>query len=205
MFCSRKGAKTQRKIPPCFSVRSVSAPALTQGRVVKKICETLRENRSWFFTISKTFFRYLYLYMKSTVFIAFFLSLSITAFASDSLKCPGGYFDSTLSMQVYEFADVDPSFPGGPAEMIIFIMSNFVYPQITLETGAQSTVYVGFVVSEIGELLNVRILHQQHNTLSPFELEAIRVITIMPNWIPGLCNGQPVACEFVLPLSFHPK
>lgn len=143
--------------------------------------------------------------MKSTVFIAFFLSLSITASASDTLKCPGGYFDSTLSVQVYEIAEVDPSFPGGSSEMIKFIMANFIYPEINLETGAQSKVYVGFVVSEIGELLNVRILHQQHNTLSPFELEAIRVITIMPNWIPGLCNGKPIACEYVLPLSFHPK
>ncbi|WP_410528593.1 energy transducer TonB [Spirosoma sp. KUDC1026] len=32
--------------------------------------------------------------------------------------------------------------------------------------------------------------------------EAVRIVSSMPNWVPGTVNGKPVSVKFVLPISF---
>lgn len=143
--------------------------------------------------------------MKSTLFIALFLVLQFKTFASDTLKCSGGYFHSTLSVQVYDYVEIDASFPGGEVEMLNFIHSNLVYPEISKEQGVQGKVFIKFVVTVEGKIVNVEIINQQEPKLSALELECIRVIQLMPDWSPGLCNGQKVATSYALPINVCPK
>ena len=35
------------------------------------------------------------------------------------------------------------------------------------------------------------------------EAEALRVVKAMPDWKPGMNNGQPVNCRYNLPITFR--
>lgn len=93
-----------------------------------------------------------------------------------------------------------PEFPGGQAEMMRFINRSVRYPEIDRENGMSGRVTVRFVVSKTGKIENVEILGQG---LSPtLNKEAIRVISLMPDWKPGRQNGVAVPVYFVAPINF---
>ena len=41
------------------------------------------------------------------------------------------------------------------------------------------------------------------NIEESLDAEALRVISSLPDFIPGEMNGQPVAVEYILPVSFQ--
>jgi protein TonB len=143
--------------------------------------------------------------MKLAVFIVFGLVLRTSSFASDTLNCSGGYFDSTLSIQVYDYVEVAPAFPGGETEMLMFIHKHLMFPEISKEQGVQGRVYIKFVVTDEGKIVNVETVHHKESELSALERECIRVIQLMPDWSPGLCNGIKVATAYYIPLTICPN
>lgn len=98
-----------------------------------------------------------------------------------------------------DFAEVEPQFPGGESEMIQFIQQNVSYPEYAREMGEQGTVYVQFVVNTDGEVQNEKILKGVSASL---DKEALRVVRKMPNWNPGLQDGEPVRVRYQLPIKF---
>jgi len=92
-----------------------------------------------------------------------------------------------------------PEFPGGTAEMYDFIKSNLKYPVIDQENGIQGRVSVRFVVDKTGKIDKVEILK---GVSVNCDKEAMRVVKMMPNWIPGKNNGEPVNVYFTLPIVF---
>lgn len=93
-----------------------------------------------------------------------------------------------------------PQFPGGEKAMMNFINKNIVYPPIVLENGIQGKVVVRFVVSKTGSIEKVEVLKSIDPECSK---EAVRVIKMMPKWIPGKQNGTPVPVYFILPVIFR--
>jgi protein TonB len=61
---------------------------------------------------------------------------------------------------------------------------------------------VAFIVEKDGSLSDVRIANSVHPLL---DAEAIRVVSSMPKWNPGLENGNPVRVKYVLPVTFSLK
>ncbi|MCH2233742.1 MAG: energy transducer TonB [Crocinitomicaceae bacterium] len=101
--------------------------------------------------------------------------------------------------ELLDFAEEDPSFPGGETEMNRFIQNNVEYPQQAIERGEEGIVYVQFVVNKKGEINNVSVI----KGVSPaLDSEAKRVIRKMPNWTPGKQNGAMVNVRFTIPISF---
>ncbi|GAB6007685.1 energy transducer TonB [Dysgonomonas reticulitermitis] len=95
---------------------------------------------------------------------------------------------------------VNPTFPGGEAEMYAFIKKNLNYPAVDQEMGNQGRVTIRFVVSKTGEISNVQLV----KGVSPgCDKEALRVIKSMPKWIPGRQNGEPVNVYFIIPVVFR--
>ncbi|MBC6610929.1 energy transducer TonB [Hymenobacter sp. BT507] len=89
-----------------------------------------------------------------------------------------------------------PEFPGGFNALLQFIGQNIRYPADTTITGR---VFVSFVITETGQVANVRLA----KGLAPaFDEEALRVIKSMPNWNPGRNNGKPVSFPFTVPIGF---
>jgi TonB family protein len=96
-------------------------------------------------------------------------------------------------------ADQMPSFPGGEEELNRFLTANIKYPQEALDKKIEGTVYVTFVVDENGIISGVKMSRRMAFGM---DQEAMRVVKMMPNWIPGQQDGKPVAVQYTLPIKF---
>ena len=93
-----------------------------------------------------------------------------------------------------------PEFPGGEAELMKFIGENLRYPTSASELGIEGRVTIRFVVSKTGDVINVEVIRG----LDPAcDKEAIRVVKLMPKWIPGRQNGRNVPVYFTLPVLYR--
>ena len=81
-----------------------------------------------------------------------------------------------------------------------YLSSNIKYPTISQETGSQGKVIVQFVVDRDGTISNPEVVRG----VDPYlDKEAIRVISSMPKWTPGMQNGKKVRVKFTVPVSFR--
>lgn len=100
--------------------------------------------------------------------------------------------------EVFVNIDVMPQFPGGEEKMLEFINNNIKYPNT--ESCVQGRVIVRFVVTKTGSIENIEVVR----SLEPsFDKEAVRVIKLMPKWIPGKLNGENASVWFTLPINFR--
>lgn len=99
----------------------------------------------------------------------------------------------------YTVVEQMPQFPGGDGELLSFIAKNLRYPTISQENGVQGKVYLRFVVSKNGTVGDVNVIR----SLDPYcDKEAIRVIKMLPKWIPGRQNGMNVPVYYTIPITF---
>lgn len=110
------------------------------------------------------------------------------------------FSQETTEEKVYDFVEEDPAYPGGVDAMTKFIVEHVEYPEDARKNGEQGVVYVKFIVAKSGAITGVGIRKGVSEKLSA---EAIRVVTEMPNWIPGEQNGKPVAVNYTLPIHFR--
>lgn len=95
--------------------------------------------------------------------------------------------------------EVMPQFPEGEKALLAFISNNLQYPISDARRGIQGRVTVRFVVNKVGEVCDVTVIRG----LSPgCDAEAVRVIKMMPNWIPGRQKGNPVSVYYTLPIVY---
>ncbi|MDQ4140138.1 MAG: M56 family metallopeptidase, partial [Bacteroidota bacterium] len=103
--------------------------------------------------------------------------------------------NKTIFTQVEEL----PQFPGGLEKMYTFLGKNIKYPKAAQKANVEGSVIVQFVVTEQGIIKDLSILK---GLTAETNAEALRVIKLMPNWIPGKQNGKPVNVQYTLPLRF---
>jgi TonB family protein len=97
------------------------------------------------------------------------------------------------------FVEQMPRFPGGSEEMNRFISKTKKYPVEALEKGISGRVVLKFIVTKNGNITNLKVLR----SVSPeLDKEAIRIVSLMPNWTPGKQNGQNVNVQFTMPITF---
>ncbi len=101
--------------------------------------------------------------------------------------------------KIYDFVEVEPEFPGGPDAMSRWIQENVTYPTYALEHNEQGIVYVKFVVEKTGEIGAAKVVKGISESLNA---EALRVVSLMPRWKPGMIQGEPVPVNFTLPINF---
>jgi TonB family protein len=100
---------------------------------------------------------------------------------------------------IYTRVEKQPQYTGGDDAMIKFLVENINYPEEAKKKGIQGTVFVTFIVQANGAVTNVKILR---GIGSGCDEESVRVVKIMPNWIPGMEKGKNVAVQFNLPIKF---
>jgi protein TonB len=99
----------------------------------------------------------------------------------------------------YTVIEQMPVYPGGESELLKFISVNLKYPVIAQENGIEGKVIVRFVVSKTGKISNVEVLR----SLDPScDKEAVRVVKMLQNWIPGKQNGVNVPVYYTLPITY---
>lgn len=88
-----------------------------------------------------------------------------------------------------------PSFPGGESERTKFFNNNLRVPAESID----GTVYVTFIVKEDGSITDAKILR---GLGKKYDEEVLRVVNLMPKWLPGTQNGEAVAVKFNIPVNF---
>lgn len=100
--------------------------------------------------------------------------------------------------EVFTIVEEMPAFPGGESERARFFAKNIRVPAESVE----GTVYVSFIVKANGSVANAKILRGMGKY---YDEEVLRVINLMPKWLPGTQNGQAVDVLFNLPVKFEKK
>lgn len=97
-------------------------------------------------------------------------------------------------------ADEMPEFEGGVAGLMRYVSQNIVYPPVAREIGKEGTVYVSFIVNEIGNVEGVKVMK---GIGFGCDEEVVRVVGKMPRWKKvGKNAGHPVKVRFNIPVSF---
>ncbi|HQW26794.1 MAG TPA: energy transducer TonB, partial [Saprospiraceae bacterium] len=159
----------------------------------KKIKWTPAENEG-----KKVPFRY-------TVPVSFNLNLP----ANDKSKTATTTTD--LSNQILDIAEVMPQYAGCEAavndsidctflKVVSHIKANLKYPEEAQKNKVQGQVVVEFVIDTNGAVINPVI---KKGIGSGCDEEALRVVSLMPAWIPGKQDGQNVKVRMILPVVFQ--
>jgi protein TonB len=105
-------------------------------------------------------------------------------------------------VEVFVVVEEMPTFPGGDQELMKFINSNIVYPEIAKENNIQGRVILRFCVTYKGAVDQVQVLKPVDPAL---DNEAIRVIKMLPPWKPGKQGGKAVNVWYSVPVTFQLK
>ena len=100
----------------------------------------------------------------------------------------------------YDVVEKMPQFPGGTGKLFEFLSKNVKYPAEAENNDVQGRVIVTFVVERDGEISNAKVVKSIHPAL---DAEALRVINSMPNWTPGMQNGEAVRVKYTVPVTFR--
>jgi len=102
--------------------------------------------------------------------------------------------------KVFEVVETQPEFPGGHNEMMKFISKNFKYPEEARRHEITGRVLISYVVNEDGKVSDIKPLLPKERQLGyGLEEEAMRVISLMPDWTPGTQGGKAVKVRYTLP------
>lgn len=110
-------------------------------------------------------------------------------FAQDNVKA--GFGVSVVQSQ--------PMFPGGEDSLISFLKNNLRYPQEAKLAWIQGRVFIGFLIDHTGKIKDTRVLSGVNSQLDE---EALRVVRLMPEWIPGKIGDTNVDTQYILPIEF---
>jgi periplasmic protein TonB len=100
---------------------------------------------------------------------------------------------------VFTHAEVMPAYKGGFKAMMKFVVGKVKYPASSRRLKNQGTVLVQFIVNDQGEVTDVEVIKGVDVAC---DQEAIRVISMLDEWTPGMQNKMPVNVRMVLPVTF---
>lgn len=107
----------------------------------------------------------------------------------------------TIDNRIFEVVEHMPEFTdGGMSALMEYLGKNIKYPDAAMKKSTQGRVTVQFVVEKDGSISNVKILRGVEPEL---DKEAIRVISDMPKWKPGMQRGQAVNVKYTVPIMFR--
>ena len=101
---------------------------------------------------------------------------------------------------IFQVVEEMPEFPGGMAEAMKFLAKNIKYPVAAQEAKIEGRVIVQFVIERDGSVSDAKVMRGVNSEL---DAEAIRVVSMMPKWIPGKQRGKAVAVKYTMPIMFR--
>jgi len=100
---------------------------------------------------------------------------------------------------VFQVVEYMPEYPGGMGACLKFLSQNIKYLANAITQKIQGKVIVQFIVEKDGTPSNIKVAQ----SVSPeLDQEAIRVVSTMPKWKPGMQKGQAVRVQYSLPIAF---
>ncbi len=121
-------------------------------------------------------------------------------------------FDFRSESTVFKVVDEMPLFPGcedvaeagkrnlcSQKKLLTFVYKNIKYPKEAREAGIEGMAVVSFVVEKDGSIADAEIVRSIGGGCDE---EVLRVVYLMPNWIPGKQGGEKVRVQYNLPVKF---
>ena len=103
---------------------------------------------------------------------------------------------------VFHIVEHYPEPIGGFAAFYAFVGENLNYPNTAIKQGVEGKVFVQFVVEKDGSLSNFKVV----KGIGPdCDAEAIRVLSLAPDWQPGKQRGASVRVYKTIPIVFMLK
>jgi TonB family protein len=96
--------------------------------------------------------------------------------------------------------DPEPEFVGGKPELQRYLDANLKYPAQAKNAKKEGVVYISFTVAESGKIENPKVVRSIGYGCDE---EALRLVSEMPNWVPGKEEGITKALPVVIPISFR--
>lgn len=133
--------------------------------------------------------------MKKLAFITLLLFISLTLQSQNKKSLEVDSFDLVFACPI----EVMAQYPGGNSALMKFINDNLIWPEILNESCIEGRVIVTVLVTETGELSDIEVVRSLEKHLDE---EAVRVIKLMPKWIPAEINGKKISSYYTLPVLF---
>ena len=102
---------------------------------------------------------------------------------------------------IWDDYEQQASFPGGEKALLDFLDQNVVYPS-DYEDCAQGRVVVSFTIDIDGSIVEPKVIRSLAKEL---DAEALRVVSLMPKWIPAKEKGKNKRTEYILPILIKTK
>lgn len=110
--------------------------------------------------------------------------------------------NQSVTDTIYNNIEIMPEFPGGFSELMNFLTSNVNYPESAKTNNIEGRTFISFVVEKDGSITDIEVLRGFDKDC---DAEAVRVVSTMPKWKPGVKDGETVRCRFNLPFTFKIK
>lgn len=133
--------------------------------------------------------------MKKNVFSIAFIFTILFSFSKNELR-----LDTLKYVEIFDMAEVNPTFPEGMSGMLKFINRSLIYPRTAQENKLEGKVIVKFYVDIDGTIKNPVVL--KDGVGGGAADEAIRIVKSMPKWIPGSQKGKLVRVYRTIPITF---
>ena len=104
------------------------------------------------------------------------------------------------NQQVFDVVEQMPEYPGGMQALFEYLGQNLKYPEDAKEQKVEGRVIAIFVVETDGSISNVEVVKPVFPSL---DAEAVRVLSGMPKWKPGMQSGKVVRVKYTVPISFN--
>ncbi|WP_181369151.1 M56 family metallopeptidase [Flavobacterium profundi] len=135
-----------------------------------------------------------------------FINDEVSSLQKNDAKVPSVSFESVDETPRFvncENIDKDENSKCFNDQMNLHIMKNFTYPDLALEKNIEGTVVVQFIIDKEGNVINVEARGPENGAL--LEKEAIRLMLILPKFIPAKLKGERVNVKYGLPITFKLK
>ena len=106
------------------------------------------------------------------------------------------------NQQVFDVVEQMPEYPGGMQALLEYLMENVKYPEDAEKQKIEGRVIATFVVETDGSINNVEVVKPAFPSL---DAEAVRVLSAMPKWTPGMQSGKVVRVKYTVPINFNMK
>jgi hypothetical protein len=135
--------------------------------------------------------------------IAFFLFFLMCSrlFSQDDKRLTFYVKKQTEALEVF-IADMDSfsssaRFMGGEKELKTFIDKAFKKP---IGIDISGILMVEFRITELGKVSEVKMLKKLHPLI---DMEMIRVVKTMPDWVPAIHEGRAISTKVSLPMNYY--
>lgn len=108
--------------------------------------------------------------------------------------------EAEVKDDIFEVVEHMPEYPGGTQELLKYLSSNIKYPANAEKNKIQGRVIIQFIVNKDGSVTNEKVVRSIDPEL---DAEALRVISSMPKWKPGMQKDEPVRVKYTVPVVFR--